>query len=370
MTNFTVYTLNTWGAPYARHQTARARAISREILRLAPDVVCLQEVFLASPRQIIRTETLRAYPHQLYFQSGWIGSGLMILSRHPIVERRFERFRLGGKPEDIRHGDYYARKGISVARIQFADAVVDVYNTHTHAQYDDDEYAFYTLSNLWQAVHFIRRFSEGVRHVVVGDLNSLPSQLGYRVICQYTPLNDAFSCLHPDADGFTFRASNPYVNSHNQRLDYVLYSAGLQPTYCSVIHSDLPSQGVIALSDHDALIAEFSITELTASSTATQPDDHLKAESIKLALREMKLADNQELAQIEGMLGVGFVGFDLWRQMSELKRFAPRSTYFLRRFVLAAAFFACILHLVQLLIVIPARRTAIARTIDDITYSP
>jgi len=84
----------------------------------------------------------------------------------------------------------------------------------------------------------------------------------------------------------------------------------------------------------------------------------------------MKLADNQELAQIEGMLGVGFVGFDLWRQMSELKRFAPRSTYFLRRFVLAAAFFACILHLVQLLIVIPARRTAIARTIDDITHSP
>jgi endonuclease/exonuclease/phosphatase family metal-dependent hydrolase len=366
MTNFTVYTLNTWGAPYAQHQNARARAIAREILRLLPDVVCLQEVFLAQPRHIIKTETQQAYPHQLYFRSGWIGSGLMILSRHLIIKKSFEKFYLGGKPEDIRHGDYYAGKGIGVARIQLKDEIVDVYNTHTHAQYDDDEYAFYTLSNLWQSVHFIRRFSENVRHVLVGDLNSLPNELGYQVVRQYTPLNDAFSDRNPEALGFTFRAANPYVRSRDQRLDYVLYSSGLRPVSCSVIHSDTPTTGTLALSDHDALIAEFSVTEQTTEPPNAPQEDHLKAESIQLAVREMKLTDNQELSHIEGMLSASLIGLDLWRQLSSLQRFSPRLTRFVRRFVLAASLSACVVHLTQLLITIPKRRTAITHAIDDI----
>lgn len=62
MSELSIYTLNTWFPPYSRHRAARARAISQEILRLTPDVVCLQELFLSEPRQIVTSALAAAIP--------------------------------------------------------------------------------------------------------------------------------------------------------------------------------------------------------------------------------------------------------------------------------------------------------------------
>jgi sphingomyelin phosphodiesterase 2 len=371
MSDLTIFTLNTWCPPYAQHRIERARAIGREILRLAPDVVCLQEMFLNEPRQIVMAALASAYPHQRYFDAGWIGSGLLIASRVPIVYSAFERYRMGGKPEDIGHGDFYAGKGIGMIRLRCYDTEIDIYNTHTHAQYElanDNEYAFFNLSNLWQAAHFVRRTSGSRRHILVGDLNTRPDQLGYRVMRHVLPLQDAFTTLNPDSAGYTFHASNPYVNSPDQRLDYMLYSDGLTPTYCAVVSSHVPVDGALALSDHDALIGRFDIIPQAAATA--EPDKSLQTASIALALRELKLTDNQELAQLETLIGIGLFSFDMWRQLGALSRLSRPLARIGRQIMLAAALLLSLMPLLQLLVILPRRRTAITRTIDNITTPP
>lgn len=371
MSDLTIFTLNTWCPPYAQHRAERAHAISREVLRLAPDVVCLQEMFLSEPRQIVMTALASAYPHQRYFDSGWIGSGLVIASRLPIVHSAFERYQMGGKPEDIGHGDFYAGKGIGMIRVRYGDAEIDIYNTHTHAQYElanDNEYAFFNLSNLWQAVHFVRRTSGSRRHILVGDLNTRPDQLGYRVMRHVLPLQDAFTTLHPDSAGYTFHASNPYVSSSDQRLDYMLHSDGLTPTYCTVVSSHIAVDGALALSDHDALLGRFEVIPQVGVPLA--PDDSLTSASVALALRELKLTDNQELAQLETLIGVGLFSFDMWRQMEALRGVSRSLARIGRQLVLVVALVTSVMPLLQLLLILPRRRAAIARTIDNITTPP
>jgi sphingomyelin phosphodiesterase 2 len=371
MSDLTIFTLNTWCPPYAQHRAERARAISREILRLAPDVVCLQEMFLSEPRQIVMSALASAYPHQRYFDSGLIGSGLLIASRLPIVYSAFERYQMGGKPEDIGHGDFYAGKGIGMIRIRYHDTEIDIYNTHTHAQYEpanDNEYAFFNLSNLWQAVHFVRRTSGSRRHILVGDLNTRPDQLGYRVMRHVLPLQDAFTTLNPDSAGYTFHASNPYVNSADQRLDYMLHSDGLTSTYCAVVSSHIPVDGALALSDHDALLGRFSV--VPEAGVPLEPDESLTAASVALAMRELKLTDNQELAQLETLIGIGLFSFDTWRQIGALSGFSRPLARLGRRLVLVSALLLSLMPLLQLFLILPRRRAAITRTIDNITTPP
>lgn len=368
MSELSIYTLNTWFPPYSRHRAARARAISQEILRLTPDVVCLQELFLSEPRQIVTSALAAAYPYRRYFESGWIGSGLFIASRLPVVYSAFERYRLGGKPEDIKHGDYYAGKGISMIRVRLNDTDIDIYNTHTHAQYEpanDNEYAFFNLSNLWQAVRFIKRVSGDNRRILVGDLNSRPDQLGYRVMCQIALLQDAFTALHPDQSGYTFRASNPYASGPNQRLDYVLHSSGLIPTDCTVLSSDVPADGALALSDHDALIAHFDIAPQNA---AINPQgEGVRSESIALATRELKLTDNQELRQLETLLITYLLRTDALRLARMLSIISSRLARTAQQLIVAYTVMMSLLTIFQLLVKLPRRRAAIARAIDDIT---
>lgn len=365
----TIFTLNTWCPPYSQHRTARARAISKEILRLSPDVACLQEMFLHQPRKIVCEALRAAYPYQHYFDAGWIGSGLLIVSRLPIQRLGFERFRLGGKPEDLKHGDYYAGKGIGVVRVRVNGVDVDIYNTHTHAQYEpnnDNEYAFYNLSNLWQAAKFIRRWSGSTRHILAGDLNTRPDQLGYRVMREALGLRDAFAECHPQEDGYTYRTENPYAQAHNQRLDYVLYSHGLAPRACSIAYSDIPVNGALALSDHDALLAQFDITSEPAPASQAAPHD-LKSASVSLAIREMKLTDHQELTHIERVFGIALLSLDVHRQAGLLKWLPPRMVRRLRAMVIFFALLGGITHLLQLIYGLPSRRKSIAAALDDIT---
>ncbi|XWX04936.1 endonuclease/exonuclease/phosphatase family protein [Aggregatilineales bacterium SYSU G02658] len=368
MSELSIYTLNTWFPPYSQHRAARARAISQEILRLTPDVVCLQELFLSEPRQIVTSALAAAYPYRRYFESGWIGSGLFIASRLPVVYSAFERYRLGGKPEDIKHGDYYAGKGISMIRVRLNDADIDIYNTHTHAQYepaDDNEYAFFNLSNLWQAARFVKRVSGDNRRVLVGDLNSRPDQLGYRLLRQIVPLQDAFTALHPDQSGYTFRASNPYATGPNQRLDYVLHSSGLIPTDCTVLSSDVPANGALAFSDHDALIAHFDVAPQTA--VMSKEDEGVRSASVALAVRELKFTDNQELRQLETLLTTYLLRKDALRLARLLSIISSRLAHTTQRLITAYVVVMSLLTIFQLLVTLPRRRAAIARAIDDIT---
>ena len=132
-----VLTFNTWGVPFfSRDRSARMSAIGRALSTMDVDVVLLQEVFYAEDRRrLVEAAARGGLAHSHYFHSGLIGSGLLTLSRYPIVDSSFLRFRLNGRPQDLVRSDYYAGKGVGRVRVSTPAGPVDVYNAHLIAPY-------------------------------------------------------------------------------------------------------------------------------------------------------------------------------------------------------------------------------------------
>ncbi|MCA9915689.1 MAG: endonuclease/exonuclease/phosphatase family protein, partial [Anaerolineae bacterium] len=256
-----VLTLNTWGSPYAEQRSERTIALGEVLKLIDPDIILLQEVYLPTHRRSITGILEEHWKYRHHFASSVLGSGLFTVSRYPIVDASFQRFRLGGKPERLRQGDYYAGKGIGLTRIQTPDGLLDVYNCHTHAQYeedDDNEYAIFNETNLYEAARFIYTNSPENPVVVAGDLNSQPHQLGYETLTELTGLVDAYEQVNHN-HAITYSRSNPYVtNMHDQSLDYILVRDISVEKAELTLTETIP--GVIpAYSDHYGILAEISL---------------------------------------------------------------------------------------------------------------
>lgn len=270
MIDLRIITFNTWGAPYARDREVRFRRIGEAVKQLAPDVVAFQEVFSRDHYEQLRQALKCDLPFSHIFTSGVIGSGLVTFSRYPIIDAIFQRFRLGGKPDKFRHGDYYAGKGIGLTRINSPAGIIDFYNAHTHAQYipaPDNEYAAVNASNLYEAARFIAAYSSVRPAILCGDLNSEPHQLGYRLVTSLAEMEDPYTLLHYDKPGYTFLAANPYTCEHDQRLDYILTRNNAcqrwVPSSVSLVLNETfnRSDGMLALSDHCAVLADLRLIE-------------------------------------------------------------------------------------------------------------
>lgn len=266
-TSITVLTLNVWGAPYAKSRPARMQAIAEKLRLMQPDIIALQECYLAADRNIIIEALNVAGWQRHYFASGLIGSGLLTFSRYPIIKAAFHRFRMGGKPERLQHGDFYAGKGIGLLRVKTPDSEIDVYNIHPHAQYypqDDNEYAIYTSSNLYEAANFVNAHSDTNPVVLCGDYNVRPDQSGYRLIHMLANLRDTFHDQHPENPGITFSPDNPYVSSNSQRLDYIMHRH-LTIHSVEIVFDDKPDN-LPAYSDHYGIMTTASFSDVTEHS--------------------------------------------------------------------------------------------------------
>lgn len=256
-----ILTLNIWGAPYAKHRSARIVKICEEIKRLDPDILLFQEAYLEGNRQELIAGLVDVWRHHHYFPSAIIGSGLLTMSKYPIVDAVFYKFRMQGKPEDLMRGDYYAGKGIGLTRIDTPDGTIDVYNCHPHAQYEpdnDNEYAAYTETSLYEAARFIDSQSGASPVVLCGDLNTRPDQAGYCIITQLGSLVDTDLHINQSHE-ITFSADNPYSESDNQCLDYIFARNLGVDSIELVMNERLLGSEALAYSDHYGLLAEISI---------------------------------------------------------------------------------------------------------------
>jgi endonuclease/exonuclease/phosphatase family metal-dependent hydrolase len=139
--------------------------IGRQLKAMAPDVVCLQEIFFR--RNVSLLEAERAV-----FQRGGLGvrGGLVTVPAGAVESWSFEPFRTAVWFE---RG---ARKGFLTTRLRLAGEPVTVVNTHLLANYDenwalDNRYARRQLDQLEQLAHAIRRLPTDELIVVAGDFN-------------------------------------------------------------------------------------------------------------------------------------------------------------------------------------------------------
>jgi exonuclease III len=95
------------------------------------DLLCLQEVWVQEDFLYIQAKVRHFLPYSHYYYAGFLGSGLAIFSRWPILSTSMFQFQMNGRPAAVWRGEYYAGKGIATALIQHhTGALIEVFNTH------------------------------------------------------------------------------------------------------------------------------------------------------------------------------------------------------------------------------------------------
>ena len=173
-----VATWNLWGILWLTpHRAERMQVLAREIVKMKPDIVGFQEVFVQADRDLITT-AVRDFglSHSRYFPSGLVGSGVLLVSRYPIESDGFIRYTENGRPEAVHHGDWWAGKGLSLSTLRLPNGtLLYVANTHMHARYREGLYRDTQLAQARQLIPWAQRVKEtGAPALWLGDWNNKP----------------------------------------------------------------------------------------------------------------------------------------------------------------------------------------------------
>jgi len=95
------------------------------------DVICLQECWVQDDFQYIQNKVRSLLPYSHYYHAGFLGSGLAIFCKWPILSTSMFPFVLNGRPAAVWRGDWYAGKGVAMALLRHeSGTLIEVFNTH------------------------------------------------------------------------------------------------------------------------------------------------------------------------------------------------------------------------------------------------
>jgi len=115
----------------SKQRQIRLRALAETLSTSEYDLICLQEIWVQEDFQYVQAKVRHFLPFSHYFFGGFLGSGLAIFSRWPILNTSMFPFVLNGRPAAVWRGDFYAGKGIGTALIRHPTGMmIEVFNTH------------------------------------------------------------------------------------------------------------------------------------------------------------------------------------------------------------------------------------------------
>lgn len=172
--SFKLVTYNIWGLPswMTGARSGRYTRIARELERLDPDVILLQEAWTAKARKAAPADShwviARAAGQHTFFQQ----SGLMTLSRFPIIGGQFYPFSRAAYPDRL------VNKGVLKATVQLANGqVLNIWNVHLQ----NGGPRAIRLSQVRELVARVTSADDGqIADVVAGDFNCTPDSVVYR----------------------------------------------------------------------------------------------------------------------------------------------------------------------------------------------
>ncbi|SCV74079.1 BQ2448_6511 [Microbotryum intermedium] len=271
------------------------------------DVIALQEIWVRADFDVVAARAKEAgLIYSRFFYSGAIGSGLAILSAHPIVSSFITPYALNGYPLHFIAGDFFAGKSICGCTIDLGSEsgstrLIDVLNTHMFAPGGEGDGidGAHRVAQAWQLNEVVKEKVERGRHVLLmGDFNSQPYSIIMRILESGASLSDAWALTNqapPSITSTAHRNLTPVqtmlvhgitcdspLNTYSaaklakrhprdetrirggKRLDYILFrSPPTAPTKLQVestrivLTEPVPGLGV-SYSDHFGLSATFS----------------------------------------------------------------------------------------------------------------
>ncbi|GAA6031807.1 hypothetical protein JCM8097_002000 [Rhodosporidiobolus ruineniae] len=311
------------------------------------DAIALQEIWVRKDYELVAERAKEAgLLYSRFFYSGAIGSGLAILSRHPITAAFVSPYPLNGFPLHFIEGDFFAGKSACGITMEVPGVGrVDVLNTHMYAPggEGDTVTGAHRVAQAWELARLATEKAERGRHVIVmGDFNSQPHSIIMQILQTYGSLLDSFAQTNaapPSITSAQHRALSPVeamtvhgitcdspLNTYSapklrkrnprddvilrggKRLDYILFrspaESDLQLTAESTslqLTEPIPSLGV-SYSDHFALEATFAFTP-----TQQKLPDPLVPDLLSPALSTLHSAYRASLASSRNQLRI-FLG--------------------------------------------------------------
>lgn len=245
-------TMNVAGIPLIHaHWTARRAALGERLRAGGYDVVALQEAWRdGDALELSEASGLPYYAR--YERSIAPGSGLAILSRWPIVEKRQLTFTCRPSKLRARDGEAFANKGAIMVRLKTPAGLLDVYDTHVIAEYKNARYRALRQTQVFELAEFVVQNSPATPFVLAGDLNASLDDSAYKILRELVGLDDPCekggreSCGATVADDWTAA----------KRVDHVLLPRGSRASAAVAELAPLP--GGEPLSDHKAVAARIS----------------------------------------------------------------------------------------------------------------
>lgn len=234
---------------------ARMVALAHTLARYEPDFVLIQEAYIELERQNLYA-ALAGTPlaYEAYFPSGSVGSGLYVLSAHPIVEAYFTRYSANGKWYRIDQGDWWAGKGTALARLELKDEAgyLDLYNVDTIQRHGSDAYDDDRDIQLAEAAQFIADTRTGTAPAIVGGTFN------------YFGENDALKA-------FTGAANLGELFTRSQGVEHLYFveDSGYDFTVTNIESFDLlvsNSGASFASPEHSGYVCTFTVTPADGAS--------------------------------------------------------------------------------------------------------
>ncbi|MEM9200255.1 MAG: endonuclease/exonuclease/phosphatase family protein [Actinomycetota bacterium] len=248
MRTLRVVTLNV-GSLFEPHWELRAPRIADALMRLAPDIVCLQEISASSTRpnaaaQIVgeierlggdlthMVDGLLPLTSALFPDEPDLRFGSAIVAREPVEHVATHALPVEpGDPSVVAIGWelLHARVG-----------PLDIFSTHLCAAPKDANHRRLQVQAIDRHIKDARGPSDlnpwdptrpGTPPILCGDFNAEPESDEIRFLCGFTPLGgvdtfyqDAWRVAGDERSGFTNDWRNPFgdgLNIHRKRIDYV-----------------------------------------------------------------------------------------------------------------------------------------------------
>lgn len=260
-----IITYNCCALPLLTGDIGRRLALAaEEISRLDPDLILLQELFLAGQLAAVRSGLAR-WPHSAWQPRSLarVAGGLYLLSKRPIRRWGFESFADQGPAWRFSALVRLSPKGFVWAELE--DPATFLVHTHLVADYrlgvgGRNPYPSAQAAQLGQIAARVAALAGPATVVVAGDLNMRPDEPALRRFLDELRLSDAMahSTSASVIDEPYYRL--PFIAAPNRRFDYVLFRGPAGRVKAGYVLGGRPlsrNGRKITLSDHLGVLAEL-----------------------------------------------------------------------------------------------------------------